>query len=532
MQEKPFLINHFLERSAQAHPGRIAVVHGDVRMSYEDLDKRANGLAQSLVSLGMKPGDRCVLLCENRVEFIIAYYGIFKAGGIAAPLSPDEQTAALSKVLASLQPAMVIVSQRAFDALLPALPPSCRALVRIGPPSPAAGPVPSVSFNEASRALSRLDTVAAAKADDVATIVFTSGSTGTPKGVMLTHENTVANTGAIVDYLHLTHHDIQMVVLPFFYVYGTSLLNTHIAAGGELVINNNLAYPATVVQMMIDEKVTGFAGVPATYAHMVHRSPLARFRESLGSLRYCTQAGGHMAVSLKRQLRTILPDHVALFIMYGATEATARITYLPPERLLDKIESIGIPLSGIVLAIRDESGQPVPPGEVGELVVRGPNIMRGYWQDPEATDRVLDKHGYHTGDLGYADHEGFLYVVGRKDSQVKVGGVRINPQEVENALLDTGLIIEAAVGQVADAMLAHALCAVVVTREAATTEQDIRKALGQLLDRRKVPSHIILAPHLLKTATGKIDRTKTIQTYGAQNSGGIPVAVDRAAAAA
>ena len=218
---------------------------------------------------------------------------------------------------------------------------------------------------------------------------------------MLTHRNIVDNTFSICQYLHLTKNDIQMVVLPFFYVMGKSLLNTHFAVGGTVVINNQFAFPAAVIKEMITEKVTGFSGVPSTFAYLVHRSPLAANRENLTSLRYVSQAGGHMSKAVKEELRRVLPSHTEIVVMYGATEAAARLSYLEPSRFAEKMDSIGKAIPGVTLKVIKENGQEAAVGEVGELVASGSNIMQGYWRNPEATNKALANGWYHTGDQVY-----------------------------------------------------------------------------------------------------------------------------------
>ena len=176
---------------------------------------------------------------------------------------------------------------------------------------------------------------------------------------MLSHANIVSNVHSICTYLELTEDDIQMVVLPFFYVMGKSLLNTHFAVGGTIVINNKFAFPASVIQQMAAENVTGFSGVPSTYAYLLHRSPLKKYRDKLPALRYCSQAGGHMARQIKEELPKALPEHTKIFIMYGATEAGARLTYLPPDRYHDKIDSIGKAIPNVTMSVLDKNGKPV-----------------------------------------------------------------------------------------------------------------------------------------------------------------------------
>jgi acyl-CoA synthetase (AMP-forming)/AMP-acid ligase II len=296
------------------------------------------------------------------------------------------------------------------------------------------------------------------------------------------------------------------VVLPFFYVMGKSLLNTHIASGGTVVINNQFAFPATVVKQMAEEKVTAFSGVPSTYAYLLHRSPLAAYRDKLSHLRYCSQAGGHMAKSTKIALRKALPKHTDIVIMYGATEASARLTYLPPEHFESKIDSIGIPIPDVAIRIMDEKNQEVPEGTPGMLLAKGPNIMAGYWKDPDDTHRVLTEEGYHTGDIGYRDSEGFLYVTARKDGLIKVGGHRINPLEIEDFLVSTDLLIEAAVVGLPDELLGSKLVALIVPKDSSISSKAILEKCAASLPNHKCPTGVISAKALPKSASGKIDR--------------------------
>ena len=346
---------------------------------------------------------------------------------------------------------------------------------------------------------------------DLASIIYTSGSTGKPKGVMLTHANIVANVASICEYLQLTGADIQMVVLPFFYVMGKSLLNTHFAVGGTVVVNNKFAFPATVINQMIEEKVTLFSGVPSTFAYLLHRSPLATNKNQLTNLRMVSQAGGHMARSVKEALRQALPEKTQICIMYGATEASARLTWLDPERFEEKIESIGKPIPGTKVRILDKEGRDVKASQEGELVASGPNIMQGYWKDPKATAQVLDANGYHTGDIGHKDEDGFIYVSGRRDDLVKVGGHRINPREIEDILLATNLIIESAVLGVPDPLLGNKLIALTVPQNGDSSPGDILESCAEKLPRYKLPSEVKFIRSLPKNANGKIDRKKCLE---------------------
>lgn len=503
------LIHHFLEESTAALPDKCAIVVEDARISYDTLNQCANRLAHWLTTRGVTPGDRVVLLLENNFEYVAAYYGVLKAGGVVVPLNPELKGDSLASHLSHIAP-RVIISAAKSEQYLHALdlsPLSLDALLIAEP---------GLSWPERALPVFPLEEIiAGGQADNPATtiedsslasIILTSGSTGKPKGVMLSHRNIAANTGSIIQYLELGNADVQMVVLPFFYVMGKSLLNTHIAVGGTVIINNKFAYPAGVLRQMHDEQVTGFSGVPSTYAHLLHRSPLKAFRNRLESLRYCSQAGGHMARHTKEELLKVLPEHTKLFVMYGATEAAARLTFVEPHRLTDKIDSIGIPIPHVTMRVLDESGITLPNGETGELVANGPNIMLGYWQDSDGTSKALSQHGYHTGDQGYQDEDGYFYVVGRKDNQLKVAGHRVNPQEIEDALISTGLIIEAAVIGLDDDLAGQKLVALAVTLDMDTTEQEILRACSGNLPRHKLPGEIRFVKSLPKNSNGKIDR--------------------------
>ena len=345
---------------------------------------------------------------------------------------------------------------------------------------------------------------------DLGSIIYTSGSTGKPKGAMLSHGNIVANTTAICDYQNLGPQDIHMVVLPFFYVMGQSLLNTHVAVGGTLVINNRFAYPAAVLKQMADEKATGFSGVPSTYAYLLHRSPLREYKNKLNALRFCAQAGGHMARSLKLKLREVLPVHTAIYIMYGATEGAARFAFLEPQHFASKMDSIGKPIAGVRITILDKNGVEVEKGQIGELNASGPNIMSGYWKDAIASARVLGPCGYRTGDMGYIDDDGYLFITGRKDDMVKVGGHRVNIQEIEDLLLSTELIVEVAVFGADDDLLGQRLKALIVPIDKTVDEKMILKACSKTMPKHKIPSEFIHVAAIPKKANGKTDRQKCL----------------------
>jgi acyl-CoA synthetase (AMP-forming)/AMP-acid ligase II len=287
------------------------------------------------------------------------------------------------------------------------------------------------------------------------------------------------------------------------------VLHTHIAAGASIFIENNFVFPHAVVERLSSERATGFAGVPSTFALLVTRVRLADY--DLSSLRYVTQAGGPMAPALTTCLRSALP-HCRLFVMYGQTEATARLTYLPPERLDEKLGSVGVPVRGCEIEIRLEDGRRAARGDAGDVWVRGPNIMLGYWRDPEATAAALQNGWLKTGDVGYLDGDGFLFLLGRRSDIIKTGAHRVHPKDVEDVIAEFPGVQEVAVIGVEDEILGEALKAFIVAVPGATPGlREIKAWVRSRLAAYKVPKDLELVTALPKTPTGKVRRGELVE---------------------
>lgn len=514
--DRPTLIHHFLENSAREYPEKVALIQNGLRVTYSQINRKADSLARYLVERGVQSGERIGILFENCLDYVVSYYAVLKTGAVAVPLNTDLNPESLRSILVELDPKFLISSSRFENVLEGSDLQACglHELILANPQRSWNGAGYSVSsLEELLQNGSSPFTSAGTHGNSLASIIYTSGSTGRPKGVMLSHGNIVSNTVSICQYLKLTSSDIQMVVLPFFYVMGKSLLNTHFAVGGTVVINNKFAFPASVLNEMVTEKVTGFSGVPSTFAYLLHRSPLAKFRDKLTTLRYCSQAGGHMSRAVKEGLREVLPPHTDIVIMYGATEASARLSYLAPEHFKEKMDSIGKAIPGVTLRVLDGKGRDLGPGQVGELTAMGPNIMMGYWKDAETSRRVLNGNEYRTGDKAYRDSEGFYYVMGRVDNQVKVAGHRVNLQDVEDALMQSGMVIEAVVLALADELLGQKLVAMVVPRDKDCNVKDILASCAERLPRYKIPADILFQRTLPKNGSGKIDRQHCVEVF-------------------
>jgi long-chain acyl-CoA synthetase len=500
------LVHDLLSRAAARTPDALAVIETAGSRTYAALEADARRVAALLCSSGVGPGDRVVLALDNSIEFIACYFGILNTGAVAVPLPAGPRSDRLTRAVRDCSPAACIVD----DATWPLISAGAgTASIRARFVLPRRGVFHAGDGDVSARDLRTAMSEAADDVElrrvtetDLAAIIYTSGSTGDPRGVMLSHRNICANTASIVQYLELNAGDRVMVVLPFYYVYGLSLLHTHLAAGGTVVIDNRFAFPNVVLSGMQAHAVTGFAGVPSTFAMLLHRSKLAG--TPLPSLRYVTQAGGAMPTAHLQEWLKVLPG-VPFFIMYGATEAAARLAYLPPAELLRRPGSIGRAIPGVELRVLREDGSVAGVTEVGEIVASGANISSGYWNCPEETAERFGPEGYRTGDLGYADSDGFLYLVGRKHDMIKIGAHRVSAKEIEEALHEHPAVHEAAVVSRPHEILGEAPVAHVVLREAGQASGlDIIKFCRTRLAEHKVPVAVEFHAHLPKSGAGKI----------------------------
>lgn len=523
-------LNELLKRSSATHPDRTAIFVEGKSITYRELDLAVEAFCAELRKLNLPGGSRIALLLENSIEYAIAFFAVLRANLVVVPLDTSASASTLSYVLSDCDVKVLIAHSRyrrqLKDATADALSLQlllCDASLKIGHPT-----MKVVTFGEFVKIDKKDDLTELrveaytepitlqrnGKQHELAAIFYTSGSTGTPKGVMLSHLNLVSNTEATVEYLKLTEADRTLVILPFYYIYGNSLLLTNVASGACLVVDNMFMYPETVLNTMQEQKCTGLSGVPSNFMILLGKSTLTQ--RSYPDLRYFTQAGGAMAPDVTRKLMDAFPDK-EIYIMYGQTEAAPRVTYLPPNRLEEKLGSIGIPLTGISVDICDEQGNSIPSGTAGELVVSGDNVMMGYWNQAEEEREVLKQGRLHTGDLGYKDSDGFIFIVGRKKEIIKSGGNRVSVKEVEECLVAFDGVLEACVIGVPDPLLGEAIKAVIVPKPGAELEQGavLLHCKRKLAD-FKVPKIITIAESLPKYQSGKINRQLLKQQSVAQ----------------
>lgn len=344
---------------------------------------------------------------------------------------------------------------------------------------------------------------------DLAALIYTSGSTGDPKGVTLTHLNMVSAATSITSYLKNTADDIIMNVLPLSFDYGLYQVLMAVKFGGTVILEKSFLYPYAVIDKMIREKATGFPLVPTIAALVLQLESLKNYEFS--SLRYITNTGAVLSENHIRKLRAIFPQ-AAIYSMYGLTECK-RVSYLPPEELDQRPHSVGKPMPNVEVFIVDEKGNEVGPGVVGELVVRGSNVMRGYWNDPEETARVLKAGRYpgemvlYTGDFFKMDEDGYLFFMGRKDDLIKTRGERVSPREVENVLHQIDGVLETVVIGVPDDLLGHAVKAFILPRQDRIFgDKEVIAHCAAKLEFFMVPKYVEFLGEFPRTSTGKIDR--------------------------
>lgn len=462
--------------------------------SYGEVKAAVGKVAALLENSGVKKFERVFLLADDGLFWVAAYLGVLRAGLVCVPLPPKLPPEDLDHIFELAKPAFVFASSRVaspvFDRVDSARVVSEKLLIT-------ANPAESTSEDQ--------DSVPAADTNpnNLAALMFTSGSTGKPRGVMVSHGNIIANIESIVQYLGLTSRDRIMAVLPFHYCFGTSLLYTHLRVGGSIVIEPRFLYPDVVLQRMHDTECTGFAGVPSHFQILLRRSKLAKM--SLPHLRYVQQAGGQLAPVFINELRRALPGK-QIFVMYGQTEATARLSYLPPEFLDTKLGSVGKGIPGVQLTVLNDLGQSVVPGETGEIVAEGANVGLGYWRDEVETARCFRDGKLYTGDLAKVDEDGFIYIVDRASDFLKCGGKRVSCRQLENVLLDHPALLEAAVIGEPDEVLGEAAIAYVVPRDPKInpTSEQLRVHCKKKVPPQFVPKRFVLLKSLPKNSSGKV----------------------------
>ncbi|MBT8180899.1 MAG: acyl--CoA ligase [Eudoraea sp.] len=430
-----------------------------------------------------------ILVSPNSVFFISTYLAILKSGNVCVPLNYAIEQNNLDYILEITESSFVFCAGKLF------------AKLSFGENKSV---ITETEFEHLLKEKNQAPIEDIFDEERLAEIIFTSGSTGKPKGVMLSHRNLIANTKSIVEYLNLSHDDIIGCVLPFLYCYGLSLLHTHLRVGGSMVLNNNFIFLGSVINDLKKYKCTGFAGVPSHFQVLLKKSKSFKTTK-FPDLKYVTQAGGKLHTSFIKEFIENFPN-IDFWVMYGQTEATARLSCLDPQMLHKKLGSIGKPIPGVKLKVADTSGLEIAVGEEGELLAQGDNVMKGYYKDPEGSAKALEGGWLHTGDLAKMDEDGYFYISGRQKEIIKVGGKRVSPKEIEEAILSVAEVVDCVVTGIEDSLLGEAIQAKIVLNNIEKTElvrEHILKTCAQNLAAYKIPQHFIFETGITMSATGK-----------------------------
>nr|BCX00176.1 MAG: long-chain-fatty-acid--CoA ligase [Bacteroidota bacterium] len=517
----------FLEESARKYPAHTALIFFGKRIAYGELWEAVERFAHALEQLGVRKGDRVALMLPNSPQFVIAFYGALRIGATVVGLNPLYTARELAFMLNDSLASTLVVLRPMFPRYREVADstPVQRVIVTGVEdylPWPKNWLYPLKARREGSwvevsptatihlfrsvleRHPPRPSSVSIDPREDVALLLYTGGTTGTPKAAMLTHFNLVANCLQVKSWMPSLQEGREVIqgVLPFFHSYGlTAVLNLGMAIAATVVLQ-----PRFVLEEVLKStqryRVTLFPGVPTMYV-AINTSELSR-RYNLRSVRLCISGAAPLPVEVAQQFERI--TGARLVEGYGLSEASP-VTHTNPLFGQRKFGSIGIPLPDVDAQIVDEEGKPLPPGEVGELIVRGPNVMKGYWNRPEETARALRDGWLYTGDMARMDEEGYFYIVDRKKDMIIVGGFNVFPREVEEVLFEHPKIKEAVVVGVPDPYHGEIVKAYVVLRSGEqATEQEIIEFCRERLASYKVPRQVEFRADLPKSMVGKVLR--------------------------
>jgi len=508
------LIQDSLSISATRFPDKVALIHKQKRWTYTLLDQYSNHFAHTLIQMGLQREDRVVIFLNNSAEIVISLYGILKADGVFVIVNGSIKSKKLAYILKDsgarfliTDPSRANIVANAFDDL------NLDCLILWNGKSehiPNSLTSISVTWDAIFKHVNLIDPITPQNIDvDLAALIYTSGSTGEPKGVMSPHYSMIAAATSITQYLENTSADIILNVLPLSFDYGLYQILMAFMFGGTVVLEESFVFIHEVLKRIPEEKVTGFPIVPTILAMILKLQNLEKY--DFGSLRYITNTGAALPVEHIRKLRSLFPD-VKIYSMFGLTECK-RVCYLPPEELDKKPSSVGKAMPNCEVFIVDEAGNEVKPCVEGELVIRGSNVMRGYWNAPELSAKYFRPGRFpgemllYSGDYFKKDENGYLYFIGRKDDMIKSKGERLSAKEIENTIYQFDGVSEVAVFGVPDEIFGQAIKAVIVTEiSSQISEKDILKFCTENLEPFAIPKYIEFVDELPKTTHGKIDK--------------------------
>jgi long-chain acyl-CoA synthetase len=479
-----------LLRSAQRFADRPAVRLDDTVLSYADLDDRSGRVAALLQASGVRPGDRVAIMLPNLPEFAVIYYGILRAGAVVVPMNPLLKEREVAYYLGDSQARLIFAWHGCADE-------AAAGAARAG----ADCRVVDAGLAGWLVSVDPIEGAADRAADDTAVILYTSGTTGEPKGAELTHANLATNVEVFAaDLVHIGPEDVIFGGLPLFHSFGqTCGLNGAVSVGACLTLVARFV-PAAVFEVLKRDRVTVFEGVPTMYIALLGAPE--RDGSDLSALRVCVSGGAALPVEVMRGFEEAFG--CVILEGYGLSETSPVASFNHPDRPR-KAGSIGTPIRGVAMRAVDDRGEDVPAGEVGEIAIRGHNVMKGYWRRPDATAEAIPDGWFRTGDLARVDEDGYFFIVDRRKDLIIRGGYNVYPREIEEVLYEHPAVAEAAVIGVPDAALGEEVAAAVVLKPGQTaTADDIREYVKDQVAAYKYPRRVVLLDTLPKGPTGKV----------------------------
>jgi len=481
------MLYHVLQSIVEQHPDNLALSDDKRSINYQQLWNASAYLAQRLHEGGVREGDRVCLLSENSIDAVALYWAIWQCEAVAVYLNEQTPAEGIEQIIDDATPVAIIATEKLASTKLSENVKTQEGLKIIDLHKLCDMPN-AISTGPAFTIREQFANARSQNPDAIATIVYTSGSTGKPKGVCLTHTNLTSVSQMAGDAYNTVASDSYLMVVPLHYIHGIMILVTMHLRGAGIHFMNSFMFPKLVTQRLIDTGVTGFSGVPFHITALIERGGL--LEAELPNLRWIGVTGGTCPPERLAQIRTKQPD-IEIHISYGQTECSPRITALHPDKIDTKGDSVGNVAEGLHVEFLDDEGNPVAQGESGELVVAGPTVMHGYWNDPENTARVIDdKQRLHTGDLAYIDAEGDVFIRGRIQAMIKSAGERIFPEELEAVLNLSPNVVDVAVVGVADPLYGQRVEAhVILTDENPDTLELVRKHCLEHVAFARSPKH-------------------------------------------
>ncbi len=489
-----------LEERAKHYGGKTAIVLGDRRLSYAELDKASNKVANALIKMGVSKGHRVAMLLPNSPEFAVIYFGIIKIGAIAVLLDTKYKVSELTSLFDDSQPRVLVTESPFLEPLVPILPRFKYIAYVIDLSSKHKGRF--LSYQEIMSTSSARKVEVGPEPGDIANIAYTSGPTFRPRGVMLSHQDLVMNAAISADEFRQTAEDVAILfALPLHHVVGLeAVLLTSISKGSAVVMLSGLSISG-LMGTIEKERATIFMGVPFIFILMVHMAEEEGIKHDLSSLRLCCAGGAPMPTDTLKRFKQLYGSDIVQFL--GLTEATAYLTCQPIDGT-GKLGSVGEALPGWKVKIVEDNGKELPLNQSGEIIVSGP-IMKGYYNNPRATAEAIKNGWLYTGDIGRVDENGELFILGRKKEMIIAKGQNIYPCDIEDVLYTHPKVAEAAVVGIPDELRGEVIRAIISLKAGeAATEQEIKRFCLERIANYKVPKQIIFLDSLPKTDTGKI----------------------------